>query len=419
MVQNLTNFDQVLKEFYEGAIRETVNNEVVAFKMLDESDRKWAGRTVLFPVHTGRNPGVGARPEGGTLPGAGNQSYQESKITATYQYGRIQVSGQVLEAGKNAFAAAMETEMRGVTRDLINDLGRQTWGTGDGRMAQVGADAASSTAVLLFNRFAEPGQPGGRYLFQNQVLDFGDVAGPTSDGSSQTVISVALSANPGVTTDTLTISASSLDLSQSDTFVFNRGAGGSSVEMMGIQGLVDVFTESNMWGSNAFFGSALQNINRAAVTNWNSIVLGNSGVERLVDGNLMQTAFDRIAAEAGVDPDIIWGHHDTVRAFLDSVASDRRYSTPEFNTGMSSLTYNGVPLVRDRQAVFNSLLVMKKDAIKMFTLSDFKFADADGAVLSRVLNQDAFEGFIRAYKNLGFNDDPKKCLMIRDIKVDL
>ena len=114
MEQSLTNFDNALKEFYEGAIRETVNNDVIAFRELDESDRQWSGRRVIFPFHTSRNSGIGARPEGGTLPDAGNQGYEQSVVSATYQYGVIQLSGQVLEAGRNAFADAMQEEMAAV-----------------------------------------------------------------------------------------------------------------------------------------------------------------------------------------------------------------------------------------------------------------------------------------------------------------
>ena len=85
MVQTMTNFDNVLKEFYEGAIRETLNNEVPLFRVLDESDREWSGRRVLWPVHTARNAGVGARSDNGTLPTAGNQTHQLSIVSATYE----------------------------------------------------------------------------------------------------------------------------------------------------------------------------------------------------------------------------------------------------------------------------------------------------------------------------------------------
>ena len=75
MAQSLTNYDSVLKDFYEGVVRETLNQNVTAFRVLDESDKTWSGRRVNFPFRTARNSGVGARSEGGTLPTAGQQGY--------------------------------------------------------------------------------------------------------------------------------------------------------------------------------------------------------------------------------------------------------------------------------------------------------------------------------------------------------
>jgi hypothetical protein len=419
MAQNLANYDAVLKEFYEGSIRETINNEVVAFKILDETDKEWSGRRVLFPVHTGRNSGVGARGEATDLPTAGNQGYQNSITTSTYQYGRIRVTGPVMKAGKNAFAATVASEIEGTTRDLINDLGRQTWGYGDGRLAQVGAAVASASTVTVYNRFFEPGQNGARYIHQNQLIDIGTVASPASLTSSATVQSISVSSNPATTVDSITVDLSSTVASQCESFLFNRGAGGSGIEMMGLQGLVDVYTESNIFGSNAFAGSAVQSINRASVSKWNSLVLGNSGTARIIDGYLMQTAFDRLDEEGGIeDPDFIWGHQSVLRAFLDSVSSDRRYGAPTFDAGMKSLSYNGVALIKDRQATYNQLCIGHRSALSIATLADFEWADDDGSILSRVADRDEFEAFIRAYKNLML-EIPNRVLMIRDIKTDL
>jgi hypothetical protein len=419
MAQNLSNFDSVLKDAYEGAVRETLNSEVPLFKLLSESDRNWSGRRVVFPIHTSRNSGVGARSDGGTLPTAGEQDHSLSVISSTYQYGRIEVTGPTISSGKNAFAEAMVVEMEGMVRDLKNDLGRQTWGTGDGRLCQVGADGASASALAVYNRFAESGQPGARYIYVGQSIDGGTVAAPTADFSSQTVTAVAISSSPGTTTDTVTIGISSITVSQCDTFLFNRGAGGLGIEMNGIMALVDVYSESNMWGSNAFAGATIQGIARSTVSNWNALVLGNSGTERVIDGNLMQSAFDKIHIESAMEPDLIMGQHDVVRAFLDAVSSDRRYGTANFDAGFSGLSYNGVPLERDRLAPYNSLLVMNRAAIKQYTLLDFQWAADDGAILSRVANKDAFEAYFRAYKQLGLDANPKCALMIRDIRVDL
>lgn len=419
MPQTLSLFDNVLKDFYEGSIRDTLNHEVPLFKLLAESDKQWAGRRSVFPVHTTRNSGVGARSDGGTLPTAGNQGHSLSVVSSTYQYGRIQVTGPTMRAGKNAFAEAMVVEMEGLAKDLKNDLGRQTWGTGDGRLAQIGADALSASGLSVYNRYQKPGQPGARYIAAGQILDAGTVASPRADFSGATVTVVSISSNPATNVDTVTISNSSFTTSQCDTFLFNKDAGGAGLEMNGVLALIDVYTESNMWGSNAFAGSTIQGIARASVPGWNSLVLGNSGTERVIDGNLLQLAYDKINIESGVEPDLIMGQHDVVRAFLDSVSSDRRYGTPNFDAGFSGLSYNGVALERDRLAPFNSLLVMNKRAIKQFTLLDFEWANDDGAILNRVASMDAFEAFLRCYKQMGIDENPKMACMIRDIRVDL
>lgn len=419
MALTVTNYDPVLKDFYEGAIREQLNQDVPLFRILDETDREWSGRHVLFPVHTSRNSGVGARTEGATLPSAGQQDHSLARVSATYHYGRGQISGQTMAAGKNAFAQALAMEMEGLMLDLKVDLGRQTWGTGDGRLAQVGAAGASTSTITVFNRFFEPGQPGARYISAGQLLDAGTVAAPTSLFSSATVVSVNLSQNPATTVDTVTISQSSFSFSQSETFLFNRGAGGTGVESLGIRAMVDEFTAANIWGSNAYFGATLQNISRQTVTQWNATVLGNSGVARVIDGHLIQTSLDRIHTDTGQDANMIMGEHSVVRAFLDAVSNDRRYNTASFDAGMTSLSYNGIPLERDRLAPFNELLVMQKETIRKFTLKELGFADDDGAILSRVANQDNWEFFVSTYFNLGVQGYIKAALMIRDIKVDL
>jgi hypothetical protein len=186
---------------------------------------------------------------------------------------------------------------------------------------------------------------------------------------------------------------------------------------------VDVYSESNYWGSNAFYGSAIQGFDRSLNPSLDALVLGNAGTPRLIDANLLQVAFDRINIETGEEPDIIWGHHDVLRALFDSLASDRRYVTGgsqmSMDAGFSKLSYDGVPLVKDRQAPYNSLLVGKKSALKIYTLMDLAWQDKDGSILSRISNTDAYEAFMCTYKNLGLDENPKKLCMIRDIQTDL
>lgn len=420
MAQNMSNYDAVLKEFVEGAVRETVNNEVPLLKMLEESDREWSGRYVRYPFRTSRNSGVGSRSDGGTLPTAGQQGYTNSQVSASYLYARFEISGPTIRSGKHAFADALSSEMNHLVGDLKNELGRQTWGTGDGRLAEIAASSTAATGsvvVTLSNRFAQPGEPGARYISVGMQTEGGTIAVTTNAWSSQTISAVTVSTNPATTTDTITLGDSACAFSGTNHYVFVEDAGGVGVEMNGLLGLIDDVSAPNWWGTG--FISSVQGINRSTVGAFNAIVMGNSGTERFVTSNLMQQAFDKIQIQSGEKPDIIMGHHDTVRAFLDHVSADRRYMSKNFDAGMSDLSYNGVDIVADRQAPYNCLVVFKRSVIRKFTLLPVGFADDDGAILSRVANQDSYEGYLRHYGNLGIDGNPKALLRIQDIKVDL
>lgn len=423
MPLQLSGMDALLKDFYEGAVREQLNNEIPLFRLLSESDRPWSGRRVTYPAHTGRNVGVGSRTEGATLPTGGSQEHQQVIVTATYFYARGRISGQTMAAGKHAFAEALSSEMDGLVNDAKVDLGRQCWGTGDGRLAQFGATAtADASAITLFNRFAESGQPGARYLNQSQNITVGTVANPSASTDTYVVSSISISQNPATTTDTVQVTGSlAAGTSESTSFVFNQGAGGCGVEAMGLQGIIDDFTTTNMWGSNAFFGSALFSVNRATVQRWNAIILENSQTKRIIDSTLIQSAFDQIDIETGMEPNLIMGHHGVVRQFLDSVASDRRYvtsGTPAFDGGFRSLSYNGVQVEVDRFAPYNNLLVMNRSALRKFILKPIGFADQDGAILSRVANTDDWDFWLSTYFNISVDGNMKSMCFIRDIEQD-
>lgn len=429
----LAGQDALLKDFYGDAVREQLNQEIPTFKLFTESEKQFSGRRLVFPVHTGRNVGVGSRNEGGTLPTGGAQAHNLTVITATYFYARGRISGQTKAAGKHAFAEALATEMEGLVKDAKVDLSRQSWGTGDGRLAQVGSSATtgasgtnSGTSIQLFNRFFEPGQPGARYLNTSQAIEGGTVAAPSGLASNVIVKSISISSNPAVTNDTIQVSGTYGGLSTCESFIFNNSAGGTGIEALGLLAIVDEYTRSNMWGSNAFYGSGLLGINRdpggAGVAAWNAIVLDNSGVNRVVDGNLVQTAFDEVNVQSGEEPDLILAHHSVVRAFLDSVSADRRYvtgGTPSYDAGYEKLSYNGVELVKDRFAPYNSMLICKKSSLRRAVLKPIGFADDDGAILSRVADQDNWDFWLSYYWNMFVDGNMKSLCMIRDIRTDL
>jgi hypothetical protein len=386
---------------------------------------------VNYPVHYGRNHGVGARSEGTPLPTAQRQRFESVYVTAAYLYGRIDLTGQVMAASKKtAFAESLGIEMEGVKTDLMFDVGRQTYGEGNGVLAITNA-SSSNSLVYVSNRFSAPGQPGARYIHEGMYVDVGTPAAPKTksdamDGANTAlgvlICQVTIVANSGTTYDTISLSASLSDVNSSEAF-FNFNAGGPGIELKGLRAIIDDQTATNCYGFTGGFynNDTIFNVDRGDVKGWNSYVDANSGTERLINETLLQRAESRAKKKSGKNINLYFGEYDVVDAFLDSVKGDRRYATPNFDAGHESLTFNGKTFVKDLQAPYNELFGIHKAAIKWYVLQNFGFDDLDGSTLKNVAGYDRHEAFIKGYMQVAPGEDsaPNSCLVIRDIKADL
>ena len=377
-------------------------------------------------MHSSRNGGVGARAESALLPTAGYQGTDPAYITASYQYGTIRLTGQSMKASqKTAFAQALATEMEGIKTDCVFDLGRQSYGEANGIIGMTG-NTSTSCKVYPFNRYAEPGQPGGRYFKPQSFFDGGTIANPDVVGSATGVkiISVSVAANSGTLYDTVQVSGSDANMSATaEPFMFNHGAGGAGLELKGIRAIIDDQTATNCYGlTGGFYNNAvIFNIDRDLVPGWNSTVDQNSGVERIIDSFLMQKVSSKIQKAGGQDWDIAFGEYDVVDALLDSVRHDRRFSSPDAFDAGGEIAFNGKSLIRDLLAPYNELFLIHKPSLKWYTMCPMEFADDDGSILKHLASYDIFEAYLRSYIQLAVGEEaaPNTNGVIRDVKVDL
>ena len=425
-----TDFDVVLKEYYEGPVREHLNNKIPILKYIEKSKRKWNGRRVVFPVHLRRNHGVGARGETGTLPSAGKQEYVESRIKSKFLYGRIELTGVVIAASqgdKGSFASALRTEVEGMRRDLRVDMNRQVWGN---NWKDVGADAANPDNVAKFagktgivaagTNAAQTGvtslkvtatlqahtdaasnnqlDVGTRYLKKGMPVVLGTVSAAgafTADTGGLTVLKV-------VDRDTVQLTTNGTDavavtLAANDVIVrgdsTQTGENSFDNEITGLSFMVDDADDS------------LQEVNTATNPEWKANVLGNSGTNRPLSLELMQLAIDTADEVAGAEPNLIMGHHSIRREYINLLTSDVRYSPEQLKGGFQKLTYAGgtepMPLEFDRMAPYNKLFFLNTNDIKLYTMKDWAWADRDGNSFSRKLNSDSWEAFMCWYGNMG------------------
>src|SRR5688572_24642525 len=141
MAFDLSAASNVLKVRYIGPIREQLNGATVLMSriMRDDKSANVSGKSFTVPLHTSRNIAAAVpRADGGTLPTAGQQGYQTAVIPTAYVYSRIKVTGPTVRAARDnagAFVTAIESEIKGVTKDTKRRFNMFLNGDGTGALA--------------------------------------------------------------------------------------------------------------------------------------------------------------------------------------------------------------------------------------------------------------------------------------------
>ena len=390
-----SSFDAILKDFYEGPIRDHINNKVTVLELTEKSSRKFSGKRVVFPVHLSRNEGIGARGEGGTLPSAGEQGYQESTIQAKFLYGRISLSGVVMSASsgdKGAFAEALKQEVSGVRKDLRNDLNRQTWGIpivagdGAGNSGALATVTAEEDATVTFSN-----DDGVRYLKAGMKVVVGTPGASTLGTAVATSVSSVDTANKQVTF------VDDVNSLVGDVVVRGEGtADGNNAYGEEITGLSTIVHDDD--------DIDLQNIDVSANTEFKAKRF-TSDNNRDLSLELMQLAYDACDEIGGEEPEVIIGHHSMRREYINLLQADVRYSPEALKGGHQTLTYAGgtrpTTIRFDKHAPYHKLYFLRLSDIKQYVMQDWKWADKDGAILARESAKDQWEAFMCWYGNLG------------------
>jgi hypothetical protein len=375
----LTTFDAVLKAQYPGSlIEEQLNNKVILLQRLEKDYDSVVGKNFTIPLHYGRNEGTGARADGGTLPAAGAQSYKECIVPMRYIYHRIKITGPTIKAARSnegAFVRAVDSEMRGAERDMRSSLNRQLYGDGSGILATCGVTANSTTVVVGSTAKLRVGMP-------IDVLVTAD--GTTSTGAEGRLVSSITSATQFV--------ISGAAITTDATFSVYL-AGSRNLENMGLSGIVSATDPAS---------GALQGLAVATYPWWKANILANSGTPRAISEVLMQSAIDTTEQLSDGIVSAIYTSFGVRRAYQGVLSALKHYVNPmELKGGYKALEYNGLPIIADKDAPTTKLRFVDESKLKIYRLSDTEWMDDDGAILSRVSGEDAYEAVLYLYQELG------------------
>jgi len=393
-----------LKDDYQPAIREQLNNSIMLLQQIETNTDDVEGTEAVLSLHTGRNSGIGARAESGTLPTAGSQAYTTARIPVKFNYGRIQVTGPIIEAMKSnrgSFTRAIDSESKGIVSDLKRDINRQCYTPNSGVIATV---VSVATTTVTLGTEAEV-----RRLEVGNSYDFFDGDFAVEANGPHVLASVDVSAKTATFADD--VSADAVDAGD---WIVNAGVtmGGAAITSKAtedatqeIHGLEDIVADATATAGTSDGQAAvwLHGISGSASSVWNSTV---TAVGAAPTDSVFEETMDDVYLTSGEDIDLIITSHKASRAYAATLKSQKRFANSvDLKGGFKALTVQTgrgeVALYPERDCLDDVAFLLNTSALTHWVMSDWAFMDRDGSVLNRVANTDAYEATLYKYHEVG------------------
>jgi hypothetical protein len=406
---DLTYFDKVLKDVYGPAIQEQLSLMNIFSDFVEENETAtWTGRQVRYPIHIGRNQGVGASAEAEALPRAGKQQFAEVVIPAKYNYGRVRLTAQVMKqsmSDRGAFERAMEAEMTGLVRDLANEMERQRFSAGTGVLclAYGAVSDTTSTTFAVDSPYGISGQANGcRFLNPGATIA---VIHPTVDATVEGTFTVStINAAGTVVTPTAALGFTISDNARLVRWNPDDATGATNSlghESMGLLGLIDDGT----------YVGTLHGVNRTTYPIFKSPVVTSVATLTLDEIQQGIDAVDELGRGDFGSNGVFFCHHSVRRVYLALLDSVRRYTGQglfDMDGGVKhagikrpgEITYGDRPWRIAKHAPYEMLFGILKGSLTRYVLVKGEWADEDGTILRNVFGYDIWDGFYRIWDTL-------------------
>lgn len=395
---SLAGADAILKEYYPSAIVEQLNYKTFLLDQIDRDSEHvdFTGRRAIVPLHRGRNRGRGSIGDGGGLPFAGKQDWIDAIVPIRYHASAIELSDQAIQQTKSnegAFVSLLEAETKGVANDMKKDINRQVYGTGDGVLTTISANATGVVTCASI-----------------QYLQVGDIVSVvTSNGSAVTNGNHLIVTARNTSTPSVTLYETSGGAATAQTAQFTYASGQQLVLADG-------------WGANSYgkemdglrnisgtTSRTLHGVNSATAGNefWNPQVIAQGGA--ITEDSMIQLA-DRVGATGQGEVDTFLTTRGIRRRLAGLFTSYRRYNDAkavELHTGYTAIMVNEVPVIIDDDCPKGFVFALNKGAFKWFELSKPGFLEQDSGIFtlkdgsSAGTKQAVWQAYFRWYAAFG------------------
>lgn len=397
----------ILKVNYLPTLQKLLNNATILWSRLDKdsSTQDVQGKSFTIALQKGRNlaSGLGVA-ELSTLPVGESQVYTTAIVPNKYLYSNIRVSGPVVRATRSnagAFVKAVESEMKGVMVDMKRAMNRQIHGDGTDALAYwTTADNTSGIDVDDNTGYAFTHLPSGQTI-DCSLVDASDHTTLLNTGRLVVTLGAESATTWNITYATGSVSGSA----DGDYLVANLPGTTTSTlgkQMMGIYGIISDQDPPNAAGGLA---SGLHGLAVASNAQWKAQMLGSWTTKRDLAFTDMQKVISKIATNSAYsekDIKFILCNYPIRDKYVELCTNERfHYNTMTLDGGFRAVTFNELPIVADNQCKRGAMFFVVPDSLCIFRSSDFDWMGEDGAVLSRIANQDGYEATLFHYGDLG------------------
>ena len=304
--------DEILKRMYDSKPHDALNNKHNFFKRIPKEYNK-DGKEIMDLHRTGGTGSMGYQAERDALQAAGSQSWSNGTITPYDFWASLEISNRLVNQAKTSggtWYTRFKSEIDGYIKDVMVRKEIYAFGGGDSKIGKI--KAVSNTTVTLDSsaadhmfQHARKARVGTRVEFFNGV-SYADTRRQNTSAAADsdfyaTVSNVTISGTTAtITFDQDIDSWSTSAVANNDYMHFFRGRTATSSQTSPCLALL-----VNSTAYPAPSGtSALQGIDPATNSWWQSSVLSNSGTNRPITETLLQQAIDSAFIASGSEIDM-------------------------------------------------------------------------------------------------------------------
>lgn len=425
-----------LKEFYLPGVHDQLNSKTILRRRLAARSDGVEGKYAVLELNTGRNTGYGYVTAGGKLPDPKAQQYRQAQYSMRYSYGRIKFDGVAASAARTdrgSFIRVMDSEMRGLTRDLLHNDNRVMFGNGTGRLAQISA-VSGSTYTLRYPGGEVSTGAGTQYLEAGMTVACMTAANEATSGVGVGTGLRATGAGPiGATISSIDYSASTITVNSAwagpaaaGEWIYLYGntsdttADGSTCnrgnEPNGLAAICDDANPTFQTGTNGFWPLGLGAVDTATTPVWKCGVIDSGGVATPFAPDMFQKGMDLADLNGDGTISAWYTTHGIRRQYMNGLVAQKTFpGQMELDGGFRVLTWGDRPIFVDKDCQKGRIYGLSEENTWIARETDYFWIDQDGNVLRRLDDYDAFQATMCCIWNL-VTDARNRHVLIADIQ---